>query len=140
MQQGHKAVRNPPPLGVGRFKEISQEVIEAACRAFFNNDSNPDWEKLGERVRRMLAALEAVAPLMTPQWIPCSERMPEDNREVLVHCAFADEYGSWTGAGFHVPAGWKSQDSMIMDDIPIAFPVTHWLPLPVPPQPPKETK
>ena len=64
MQQGHKAVRNPPPLGVGRFKEISQEVIEAACRAFFNNDSNPDWEKLGERVRRMLAALEVAAPLI----------------------------------------------------------------------------
>ena len=126
---------------------VPASVVEAACRAWWSvmviqtNMKPIPFERMDEscqhaHLERQRAALEAAAPLMAAQWIACSERMPEDNKEVLVHCSFADEYGSWTGAGFHVPAGWKSQDSMIMDDIPIAFPVTHWQPFP---QPPKET-
>jgi hypothetical protein len=126
---------------------IPDSVVEAAllaesrhydpCCSSSENYKKRYPEQYAINMAAMRAALEAAAPMLSEQWIPCSERMPEDNTEVMVHCAFADEYGSWTGAGFHVPTGWKSQDSMIMDDIPIAFPVTHWMPLP---QPPKEAK
>jgi hypothetical protein len=112
---------------------LPDSVVEAALPAYLR--SRDELCLSAHDIIR--AVLEAAAPMLAPQWIPCGERMPEDNTEVMVHCAFADEYGSWTGAGFHVPTGWKSQDSMIMDDIPIAFPVTHWMPLP---QPPKEAK
>jgi hypothetical protein len=128
---------------------LPDSVVEAACPILWElylvgtPEPHGTWANLCEKWpvtaaswrRFVRAALEAAAPMLAPQWIPCGERMPEDNTEVMVHCAFADEYGSWTGAGFHVPTGWKSQDSMIMDDIPIAFPVTHWMNLP---QPPKE--
>jgi hypothetical protein len=43
-----------------------------------------------------------------------------------------DGEGPWIGSGFYIAEGWQSQDSVMLD-LPIAFEVTHWMPLPLPP-------
>ena len=93
---------------------IPDSVVEAACRAFFNNDSNPDWEKLGERVRRMRAALEAAAPMIRDQPHTCPECKGTGMKAVVVDREV-------TYPMCHVCYGKK----------------VIWQPLP---QPPKETK
>lgn len=118
------------------------EQWEAEAEAFHRATGylRPDkdtWSGLGdEKVRRTAhwRTWCAGAEYATPKWIKCSEWMPANNEAVNVHCALADEYGSWTGAGFYIPEGWQSQDSAMLSH-PLAFVVTHWQPLPAPPGP-----
>jgi hypothetical protein len=90
-----------------------------------------DVPKLVAAIDSALAQQEAQGPSDAPsKWIPCSQSMPPDNHAVLVLCKDADDgEGDWIGAGFHVPEGWQSQDS-IMLSLPLPFEVTHWMALP----------
>jgi hypothetical protein len=114
---------------------IPDSVVEAACRAWCDNADdkhliNPmAWEPLRQdHFRRMCSALEAAAPMMTPQWIRCSERMPRHDERVLAM------FGSIMRTVFHDETGWHS-------DICSTYSTnaTHWMPLPSAPQPPKES-
>ena len=74
------------------------------------------------------AALEAAAPMLAPQWIPCGERMPKKGERVLVWMACRKRasltIATWTGeVWFHHVGDYHESD------------VSHWMPLP---QPPKE--
>ena len=60
------------------------------------------------------------------RWIPCTEQMPKDNEYVLVYCSADGFYnidclydGSWLEA-----ADYYEEDVI----------VTHWMPLPEPPE------
>lgn len=69
---------------------------------------------------------------VTPDgWISCSERMPEDEQEVIVQNKFGYRYVSYfdehSGLFFNMPGG--NQMNCIEHIL-----VTHWMPLPVPPQ------
>ncbi|EOB5797219.1 DUF551 domain-containing protein [Salmonella enterica] len=69
---------------------------------------------------------------LTPDgWISCSERMPEDEQEVIVQNKFGYRYVSYfdehSGLFFNMPAG--NQMNCIEHIL-----VTHWMPLPAPPQ------
>jgi hypothetical protein len=57
------------------------------------------------------------------EWIPVSERLPDDNTKVIVHGGIAYiRKGEWfTLTGERFPGK------------PIQWPVTHWMPLPEPP-------
>lgn len=56
------------------------------------------------------------------EWIPCSERLPEDDREVLVQLAWRIEIG------WHLNGIWKSEYVNEYDDED----VLAWMPLPKP--------
>ncbi len=68
------------------------------------------------------------------KWIPVEQSLPPKNTAVIVCCMETDDgEGPWIGGGFYVDEGWQSQDSVMLD-LPIAFPVSHWMALPVPPK------
>ncbi|EPX7236296.1 DUF551 domain-containing protein [Escherichia coli] len=64
-------------------------------------------------------------PVIPDSWISCSERMPDNNHDVL----FFDVWG-------YIRIGWFSADdrSWFTSDDGCCMEVTHWMPLPEPPQ------
>ncbi|EIK1563738.1 DUF550 domain-containing protein [Salmonella enterica] len=74
---------------------------------------------------------EQLVPVVPDGWISCSERMPEDEQEVIVHNKLGYRYVSYfdehSGLFFNMPGG--NQMNCIEHIL-----VTHWMPLPVPPQ------
>ncbi|EAV9187397.1 DUF551 domain-containing protein [Salmonella enterica] len=71
------------------------------------------------------------SPVTPDGWISCSERMPEDEQEVIVQNKFGYRYVSYfdehSGLFFNMPGG--NQMNCIEHIL-----VTHWMPLPEPPQ------
>lgn len=71
------------------------------------------------------------SPVSPGGWISCSERMPEDEQEVIVQNKFGYRYVSYfdehSGLFFNMPGG--NQMNCIEHIL-----VTYWMPLPVPPQ------
>lgn len=67
-----------------------------------------------------------------PKWISVEERMPEDEEFVL--CWYKDEFGDeWSTVGMKIQwgCGW---DLDIDDNSGRNLTVTHWMPLPEPPE------
>ncbi|EMX4876977.1 DUF551 domain-containing protein [Escherichia coli] len=64
-------------------------------------------------------------PVTPDGWISCSDRMPDNNHDVL----FFDVWG-------YIRIGWFSADdwSWFTSDDGCCMEVTHWMPLPEPPQ------
>ena len=81
--------------------------------------------------RRMHAEIEDLRE-QVPQWIPVSERLPEQNVEVWVVAV-----GPSGKALFYAAAMWRMTPSGRMEwedeDCVIHHP-THWMPLPAPPE------
>lgn len=78
---------------------------------------------------------EALADLEKHHWIPVKEQLPKMHEEVL---ACNEDYGD-TGLGFSVVAVWDGSDWICAWDMEsrLHF-ITHWMPLPKAPEPPKE--
>lgn len=93
----------------------------------------------------MLNAEPVSQPYMLPQWIPCSERMPDNGGETykLYLCwgAYNDDDDAERG---HIPAWFvtnpndgRSEWEPVEDDCnPRKVIITHWMPLPAAPQEP----
>ncbi|MBB7067968.1 DUF551 domain-containing protein [Escherichia coli] len=81
-----------------------------------------------EAVKAVLRRLAGNSPVTPDSWISCSERMPDNNHDVL----FFDVWG-------YIRIGWFSADdrSWFTSDDGCSMEVTHWMPLP---EPPKEAK
>lgn len=75
---------------------------------------------------------EQPAPVIPGGWISCSERMPEDEQEVIVHNKLGYRYVSYfdehSGLFFDMRGG--NQMNCIEHIL-----VTHWMPLPAAPEP-----
>lgn len=56
-------------------------------------------------------------------WISVCDEMPDDETTVLVHCL--DDEPVWLG--YKVGDEWRTVEGVLAD-------VTHWMPLPVPPE------
>ena len=99
--------------------------------------ANSAFRTIEDELRACIAELEAER-----RWIPVSERLPEDGREVLV---FAE--GLIT-AGSHCQCGAAFNDDDVLVETPTWLlgiegevygcdaydAVTHWMPLPNPPE------
>ncbi|OHJ25282.1 DUF551 domain-containing protein [Salmonella enterica] len=84
-----------------------------------------------EAVKAVLRRLAGNYPVIPDSWISCSERMPEDEQEVIVHNKLGYRYVSYfdehSGLFFDMRGG--NQMNCIEHIL-----VTHWMPLPAAPQ------
>ncbi|ELO6946033.1 DUF551 domain-containing protein [Salmonella enterica] len=98
-------------------------------------------QQLRERIARTVRAAmlqlsgnseQLNSPVTPDGWISCSERMPEDEQEVIVQNKLGYRYVSYfdehSGLFFDMPGG--NQMNCIEHIL-----VTHWMPLPAAPQP-----
>lgn len=67
-------------------------------------------------------AVKALSTEAAQGWIPCSERLPKDNKEVLISCEWGVDIGE------HSHDGWRSEWINHYDDDN----VLAWMPLPEP--------
>ncbi|EFH7001002.1 DUF551 domain-containing protein [Escherichia coli] len=104
----------------------------AAQLAEANHPQTGDWlyddpVELAKAIRKGPDMPEAAgnSPVIPDGWISCSERMPDNNHDVL----FFDVWG-------YIRIGWFSADdrSWFTSDDGCCMEVTHWMPLPEPPQ------
>lgn len=124
--------------------EPTDEMIAAAmnCEDVLFNSDESFCVQFGNIYEAMLAAapkpqnipenIPAGKSTLTPDgWISCSERMPEDEQEVIVQNKLGYRYVSYfdehSGLFFNMPGG--NQMNCIEHIL-----VTHWMPLPAPPQ------
>ncbi|WP_256864081.1 DUF551 domain-containing protein [Salmonella enterica] len=106
-----------------------------ACRATMLQDNQRD---LSQPVDPQVAEYEQImlqagnSPVTQDGWISCSERMPEDEQEVIVHNKLGYRYVSYfdehSGLFFDMRGG--NQMNCIEHIL-----VTHWRPMPAPPEP-----
>lgn len=105
-----------------------------ACRAAMLQANQRD---LSQPVDPQVAEYEQImlqagnSPVIPGGWISCSERMPEDEQEVIVHNKLGQRYVSYfdehSGLFFDMRGG--NQMNCIEHLL-----VTHWRPMPAPPQ------
>ena len=97
------------------------------CRAI--RDAADEIEKLADRCARYA---EEIAVLQEKtRWIPVTERLPEDRSNVLVAAYWYERWGVYMGWCVPERAEWSVHIG-IGDRNDVA--VTHWLPLPEPPE------
>ncbi|HGB3295271.1 TPA: DUF551 domain-containing protein [Salmonella enterica subsp. enterica serovar 40:-:1,5] len=114
-------------------KFLAQKIWNA-CRAAMlqanqRDLSQPVGPQVAEYEQIMLQA--GNSPVSPGGWISCSERIPEDEQEVIVHNKLGYRYVSYfdehSGLFFDMRGG--NQMNCIEHIL-----VTHWMPLPEPPQ------
>ncbi|ECF5992679.1 DUF550 domain-containing protein [Salmonella enterica subsp. salamae] len=109
---------------------ISDEFITRAMIEKLAINKTRQWPEPKDGEPR-LHIKEQSAPVIPDGWISCSERMPEDEQEVIVHNKLGYRYVSYfdehSGLFFDMRGG--NQMNCIEHIL-----VTHWIPLPEPPQ------
>ncbi|RCZ56168.1 DUF551 domain-containing protein [Escherichia coli] len=80
-----------------------------------------------EAVKAVLRRLAGNSPVTPDSWISCSERMPKGYADVLVTDGEHVEVKWWDESGY-----WNSWTELNSDIF--ADEITHWMPLPEPPQ------
>ncbi|HFG9867477.1 DUF551 domain-containing protein [Salmonella enterica] len=123
------------PVETGAWKDAVNWVLEEACRAAMLQANQRD---LSQPVDPQVAEYEQIMlqagnyPVIPDGWISCSERMPEDEQEVIVHNKLGYRYVSYfdehSGLFFDMRGG--NQMNCIEHIL-----VTHWMPLPAAPEP-----
>ena len=95
-----------------------QAAIDAADRADYTGLAVEDVKKVTDEVVKELKQLPSVQPKL--QWIPCSERMPENDESVLISNSHGVTKAWWNGRFWSSIAVKKYKT------------VTAWMPLPEP--------
>lgn len=73
----------------------------------------------------LIAKLDELRPVEVPDWIPVTERLPEDARDVLTY----SRYKTFEGGSIDVMSYYPRAKRWELDEE-----VTHWMPLPQPPE------
>lgn len=122
------------PVETGAWKDAVNWVLDEARRAALlqanqRDLSQPVDPQISEYEKIMLQA--GNSPVTPDGWISCSELMPEDEQEVIVHNKLGYRYVSYfdehSGLFFDMRGG--NQMNCIEHIL-----VTHWMPLPAAPQ------
>ncbi|ECQ6198162.1 DUF550 domain-containing protein [Salmonella enterica] len=111
---------------------ISDAEITAAMEDKLKINMERQWPEPKDGEPRLHIKEPGNSPVITDGWISCSERMPEDEQEVIVQNKLGYRYVSYfdehSGLFFDMPGG--NQMNCIEHIL-----VTHWMPLPAAPQP-----
>ena len=78
-------------------------------------------------------SLVAFAKSVEPRWIPVEERLPEEGVRVLVCNIYGGSLPNQGDTGYVVDNGVIEDEEWCIPDDPF-FHVTHWMPLPEPPE------
>lgn len=107
-------------------KELEGEVASArACAEMMLQGTG---QKLGEELARRV--MDEHYP---PRWIPVGERLPEEGVRVLVCNIYGGSLPNQGDTGYVVDNGVIEDEEWCIPDDPF-FHVTHWMPLPEPPE------
>ncbi|EAZ3143200.1 DUF551 domain-containing protein [Salmonella enterica subsp. enterica serovar Napoli] len=143
--QGAEPVSQTYELPQTQFGQIADlyemQFDDGRTCAFHTDDAKAaqwllacDGNKVQEyvRIERYQEAVIGNPPVTQDGWISCSERMPEDEQEVIVHNKLGYRYVSYfdehSGLFFDMRGG--NQMNCIEHIL-----VTHWMPLPAAPEP-----
>lgn len=115
------------------MKKITSEQLDGLIRSAVNSSGPlPPDEKFSQiisalrELRELRAAmLQGAEPVQG--WIPCSERMPEENAEQEVIACFK---GGDISTLYYFKGRWDDAYGIV----PIRQDVTHWMPMPAAPQ------
>lgn len=138
MLQGSQPVSNHDELALYYLQGQKDGLEWAAQLAEANHPLTGDWLyddplELAKAIRKGpdMPGFAGSSPVTQDGWISCSERMPEDEQEVIVHNKLGYRYVSYfdehSGLFFDMRGG--NQMNCIEHLL-----VTHWRPMPAPPQ------
>jgi cell division protein FtsB len=116
--QSSRVVYQDPDIEDVKVTEADQAEYEAGMHRHFR-------EKYAE-ARARITALEAENKRLREGWVRCSDKMPENLKEVL---AYVEREEQMVVAVYEKGEGWYET----YNDATIEYPVTHWMPLPTPP-------
>ncbi|EEI8746641.1 DUF551 domain-containing protein [Salmonella enterica subsp. enterica] len=139
MLQGAEPVSNHDELALYYLQGQKDGLEWAAQLAEANHPLTGDWLyddplELAKAIRKGpdMPGFAGSSPVTPDGWISCSERMPEDEQEVIVHNKLGYRYVSYfdehSGLFFDMRGG--NQMNCIEHIL-----VTHWMPLPAAPEP-----
>ena len=107
------------------------ESIADDCIKYMDDPENPSTRAVVDRVATEQAIVEALeAAEKRDGWIKCSERMPKEDLAVLFVWSGDVEYGQWNSVEWVKDATDCDGDFVRA----AADKVTHWQPLPDPPE------
>ncbi|MFX13753.1 DUF551 domain-containing protein [Salmonella enterica] len=113
-------------------KFLAQKIWNACRAAMLNGDIFRENSISSTNNFREIAETSTNSPVIPDGWISCSERMPEDEQEVIVHNKLGYRYVSYfdehSGLFFDMRGG--NQMNCIEHIL-----VTHWRPMPAAPKP-----
>ncbi|HBQ4757031.1 TPA: DUF551 domain-containing protein [Escherichia coli] len=136
MLQGSQPVSNHEELPLDYLQGQKDGLEWAAQLAEANHPQTGDWLyddplELAKAIRKGpdMPEFDGPTPVTPDGWISCSERMPEETGDIIVvsDCIVMSGISYSRRDGFYIAA--LEYD----DDEPIGG-VTHWMPLPEPPQ------
>ena len=91
------------------------------------NGYNSIEEKIDERICYLIDEIIERVKCEPDDWIKCSEKMPENGKNVLV--AIKNNRYSWIDIGYICVGGWWTIDGEFWDRESDPA-ITHWMPLP----------
>lgn len=122
-----------------------QQAIEECAKAVNVLAHDPQWTGKTAMLSNIAASIRAL-PVDSPnlarqqQWIPVSEKLPEHTNTVLISHDFRTEgvlcrhcNGSFVWIAWWDGKNWRRSDGL-SDDPVLHANITHWQPLPNPPQ------
>lgn len=122
-----------PACLLSELRDWAHPEIEDYCDMWAGrrDDEFPALRKIIADADALLAAADCSIPMISDRWIPVSERMPEDEQEVLTinrmghrFVSFFDKHSGLFFDRLDAPAACCIEHVL----------VTHWMPLPEPPQ------
>jgi hypothetical protein len=137
---------------VNQFKEWGNEKIKEIINDMLDDEYIPPWQPRNIKeaiLQELLSEIENLPP--QSQWIPVSERLPENWQSIFVYLLPMEEWVEWDikDARFFSDTLWtrfrvwawdfvhwmyvKHKEYIQRDTDDILYKLTHWQPLPLPP-------
>lgn len=110
------------------MQEVFEKIVEELTNYIKDNDAiydkNQNYNGAGAFLKA-IDVIEQVAADYNNGWIPCSERLPEENIEVLVTISEID-------SSTYTRTSWVQEGMWVIKRTPLEPTVIAWQPLPEP--------